>query len=183
MGLLLKMNSTLQSTVLSASSSRLCALKVELSTFLTEQIRSSHAPPWCDPVGVLKVHSIPFTFTFMHLADAFIQSDLQLHSGYTFLISICVPFNMSASLICSKFHPSITRLNSCSAPTKLVPLSDRNSLTCPRLAMKRRNALMQESVSSNEATSLCTALIAKHVKITPYLFTRLLPHFTSNGPK
>ncbi len=28
----------------------------------------------------------------MHLADAFIQSDLQLHSGYTFLISICVPW-------------------------------------------------------------------------------------------
>ncbi len=33
-----------------------------------------------------------FRFTFMHLADAFIQSDLQLHSGYTFLISICVPW-------------------------------------------------------------------------------------------
>ncbi len=34
-----------------------------------------------------------FTFTFMHLADAFIQSDLQLHSGYTFfLISTCVPW-------------------------------------------------------------------------------------------
>ncbi len=33
------------------------------------------------------------TFTFMHLADAFIQSDLQLHSGYTFsFISICVPW-------------------------------------------------------------------------------------------
>ncbi len=33
------------------------------------------------------------TFTFMHLADAFIQSDLQLHSGYTFfLISMCVPW-------------------------------------------------------------------------------------------
>ncbi len=31
-------------------------------------------------------------FTFMHLADAFIQSDLQLHSGYTFSISICVPW-------------------------------------------------------------------------------------------
>ncbi len=27
----------------------------------------------------------------MHLADAFIQSDLQLHLGYTFLISMCVP--------------------------------------------------------------------------------------------
>ncbi len=25
-----------------------------------------------------------YLFTFMHLADAFIQSDLQLHSGYTF---------------------------------------------------------------------------------------------------
>ncbi len=25
-----------------------------------------------------------FTFTFMHLADAFIQSNLQLHSGYNF---------------------------------------------------------------------------------------------------
>ncbi len=33
-----------------------------------------------------------FTFTFMHLADAFIQSDLQLHSGYTFFISMCVPW-------------------------------------------------------------------------------------------
>ncbi len=33
-----------------------------------------------------------FTFTFMHLADAVIQSDLQLHSGYTFLISMCVPW-------------------------------------------------------------------------------------------
>ncbi len=31
-------------------------------------------------------------FTLMHLADAFIQSDLQLHSGYTFSIIICVPW-------------------------------------------------------------------------------------------
>ncbi len=29
-----------------------------------------------------------YIFTFMHLADAFIQSDLQLHSGYT----SCVPW-------------------------------------------------------------------------------------------
>ncbi len=31
----------------------------------------------------------------MHLADAFIQSDLQwltVHSGYTFIISMCVPW-------------------------------------------------------------------------------------------
>ncbi len=31
------------------------------------------------------------TFTFLHLADAFIQSDLQLHSCYTFFVSTCVP--------------------------------------------------------------------------------------------
>ncbi len=37
----------------------------------------------------LEMHN---TFTFMHLADAFIQSDLQLHSGYTFFVSICVPW-------------------------------------------------------------------------------------------
>ncbi len=35
------------------------------------------------------------TFTFMHLADTFIQSDLQLHSGYTFLISMCVPWELN----------------------------------------------------------------------------------------
>ncbi len=34
---------------------------------------------------------LSFTFTFMHLADAFIQSDLQLHSGYTFSL-VCAPF-------------------------------------------------------------------------------------------
>ncbi len=32
------------------------------------------------------------TFTFMHLADAFIQSDLQCDSGYTFFVSMCVPW-------------------------------------------------------------------------------------------
>ncbi len=32
-----------------------------------------------------------FNITFMHLADAFIQSDLQLHYLYIF-ISICVPW-------------------------------------------------------------------------------------------
>ncbi len=30
-------------------------------------------------------------YTFMHLADAFIQSNLQLHSGYT-LSLVCVPW-------------------------------------------------------------------------------------------
>ncbi len=33
------------------------------------------------------------TFTFMHLADAFIQSDL--HSGYTFFTIMCVPWELN----------------------------------------------------------------------------------------
>ncbi len=36
----------------------------------------------------------------MHLADAFIQSDLQLHSGYTFFISICVPWESNPQPLC-----------------------------------------------------------------------------------
>ncbi len=40
-----------------------------------------------------------FSFTFMHLADAFIQSDVQCHSGYSFLIyfsvSKCVPWEVN----------------------------------------------------------------------------------------
>ncbi len=31
----------------------------------------------------------------MHLADAFIQSDLQLHSGYTCIVSMCVPWELN----------------------------------------------------------------------------------------
>ncbi len=36
--------------------------------------------------------------TFMHLADAFIQSDLQLHSGYTFLLVHVFPGNRTHNL-------------------------------------------------------------------------------------
>ncbi len=41
-----------------------------------------------------------FWFTFTHLADAFIQSQLQLHSGYTFLISMCVPWEPNPQPFC-----------------------------------------------------------------------------------
>ncbi len=43
---------------------------------------------------------VTFTFTFMHLADAFIQSDLHsVHSGYTFVLSVCVfPGNRTHNL-------------------------------------------------------------------------------------
>ena len=42
---------------------------------------------------------------------------------------------------------------------------------------------MKESVSNDAATSICTALRAKQVNITPYLFTLDLPCFTSKGQK
>ncbi len=37
----------------------------------------------------------------MHLADAFIQSDLQLHAGYTFFISMCVPWESNPQPFCA----------------------------------------------------------------------------------
>ncbi len=48
--------------------------------------------------GVKRMHLHLFTFTFMHLADAFIQSDLQLHSGYTFSLVHVFPGNACISL-------------------------------------------------------------------------------------
>ncbi len=51
----------------------------------------------------------------MHLADAFIQSDLQLHSGYTFSVSICVPWESNPQPFglltqCSTTEPQEHRL-------------------------------------------------------------------------
>ncbi len=43
--------------------------------------------------------SVSYTFTFMHLAAAFIQSDLQLHSGYTFSLVCVFPGNRSHNLL------------------------------------------------------------------------------------
>ncbi len=40
-----------------------------------------------------------FTFTFMHLEDAFIQSDLQLHSGYTITLVCVFPGNRTHNLL------------------------------------------------------------------------------------
>ncbi len=42
----------------------------------------------------IKIQILPVNMiTFMHLADTFIQTDLQVHSGYTFLI--CVPWELN----------------------------------------------------------------------------------------
>ncbi len=42
---------------------------------------------------------LKYTFTFMHLADAFIQSDLQLHSGYSFSLVHVIPGNRTHNLL------------------------------------------------------------------------------------
>ncbi len=52
----------------------------------------------------------------MHLADAFIQSDLQLQSGYKFFISICVPWESNPQPFalltqCSTTEPHGNTLN------------------------------------------------------------------------
>ncbi len=36
-----------------------------------------------------------FTFTFMHLADAFIQSDLHFQAIHFFFLSMCVPWELN----------------------------------------------------------------------------------------
>ncbi len=61
--------------------------------------RSSCDKGWCC-LSIVTITSdvITFTFTFMHLADAFIQSDLQLHSGYTFLLVHVFPGNRTHNL-------------------------------------------------------------------------------------
>ncbi len=51
-----------------------------------------------DIVKIVHVTSV-VTFTFMHLADAFIQSDLQLHSGYTFSLVHVIPGNRTHNLL------------------------------------------------------------------------------------
>ncbi len=56
-----------------------------------------------------------FTFTFMHLADAFIQSDLQCFQAihiyiYIYFISMCVPWELNPQpfallTLCSTTEP------------------------------------------------------------------------------
>ncbi len=53
------------------------------------------------PLTMLTITSREFnqlsciTFTFMHLADAFIQSDLQCIKAIHFLIIMCVPWELN----------------------------------------------------------------------------------------
>ncbi len=56
---------------------------------------------WCLLCGVVYLFVLFFLtfFLHLHLADAFIQSDLQLHSGYTFLSVYVFPGNRTLNLL------------------------------------------------------------------------------------
>jgi hypothetical protein len=85
--------------------------------------------------------------------------------------------------IFSWFQFSIALRISFSPLTKLLPLSDLITSGFPLLVMNLRRAWRNELVSRLCITSIWTARTAKHVNNTPYLFTRLRPLLTRNGPK
>ena len=94
-----------------------------------------------------------------------------------------IPLSLSSSWMRPVFHAVISRRSSRSAPTKLVPLSDRMSLGSPRRAMNRWRQLMKESAPSVSATSMWMARVARQVNRHPYFFSRPRPRFTGIGPK
>ena len=63
--------------------------------------------------------------------------------------------------------------NSFSAPTKLVPLSEKMMLMFPPREMNFVSDMMSESADKSPATSKCMERVVKHVNSTPYLL--LLP--------
>ena len=72
--------------------------------------------------------------------------------------------------------------NSFCDPTKLEPLSLRNTLIFPLRATNRRRASMKESVPRSQVRSIWTILLEKHVNITPFLISSSLPSFIIKGP-
>ena len=88
-----------------------------------------------------------------------------------------------ASWIFSLFQASIDSRSSRSPLVMFVPLSDLISWTWPLLAMNLLSSRRNESISRLCATSMWTARIFRHVKITPYLLIRPLDRRTWKGPK
>lgn len=76
----------------------------------------------------------------------------------------------------------MARFNALWAPMRLVLLSiDMNCFSSPDI--NRRIVILTEFVSSERASSTCTARIVKQIKMTPYLFSLVLPTVTSSGPR
>ncbi len=73
------------------------AILINMNNNYTTFINVSHSLPSLSHTHTQRTiytHFVTFTFTFMHFADAFIQSDLQLHSGYTFSLVHVFPVLM-----------------------------------------------------------------------------------------
>ncbi len=73
-------------------------MNIESGSLAPSNTWRSESPFWAAPFifyDRINITGLTFTFTFMHLADAFIQSDLQLHSGYTLIVSTCVPWELN----------------------------------------------------------------------------------------
>ena len=81
------------------------------------------------------------------------------------------------------FQPLIASCNSCSAPTKLVPLSDLISSGGPLRLTNCRKAIMKSSVSNDGTSSRKTARIVKQLNKHPQRFAEPRPHLTISGPK
>ena len=78
---------------------------------------------------------------------------------------------------------SMSLLNSLSAPTKFVPLSQNMLLTGPLMDVKQRRPLIKQSVVRSSSISMCTALEHRQVMRSPYRFASFRPFFTVMGPK
>lgn len=58
-GLSFRIAYTSQNSVCRPSSSKICCPRTEVIMLLTERMRRSQTPPWCEADGVLKLHLIP----------------------------------------------------------------------------------------------------------------------------
>ena len=128
-------------------------LSIAERMLLADRIYRSHTPPMLLAMGGLR-------FQLIHSPPNSIKKSLILFSSIS-------PNAFFSSML---------------APTKLVPLSLRIMLTFPRLLIKHLSAWMKLPVVKLLVTSMCTALLDKHVNMTPYLFWIFRPSLARNGP-
>ncbi len=124
------------------------------------------------------------TFTFMHLADAFIQRDLQLHSSYTFFISMCVPWESNPQPFalltqCSTTEPhrntyNVYILKKMSVNRNLRPLINniKNRVWSPKIKIANKVII----------ASIKMIWIDKHFKVIfPNNPSAIIPHGSHRG--
>ena len=139
-----------------ASSLRLlpCVFSREDKMFLAECICRSHTPPmWLAVVVFL------------------IETNQSVPLSYRKLLILVWSISLKACIIHSL------------PPMKLLPLLLLIVQIFSLLAITHRSVMMNESISIKATILIWTALLAKQLKRTPYLFISLRLSFTRNGPK